>query len=295
MTGPPSPTVDILLPTHCRPHTIAYSIESVLRQSHPAFTLHVVGDGCDDATEEVVRGFTDPRVVFHRFPKAYGYGYANRNTVLRECSGDYIAYVSDDDLWFPDHLELGLRLLEGSSLELVASRSAHVRSDGNVDANFFAFDWQCGPVGPFLRNWFLGALTLIHQRSLFERMGYWDEELARFGDREIYARARASTASIAYRNVPTALRFYAQDWDTLYPSLAEPPQRAYLDRVGDPRWLENLRAEAMPGRRSLATRERQWSDFFRFARRSGPRFVRFWIQRRRSLGRQEQPLAQPST
>lgn len=289
------PTVDILLPTHCRPHTIAYSIHSVLRQTHREFTLHVVGDGCDAATEEVVRGFSDPRVVFHRFPKAHGYGYANRNAVLRRCSGDYIAYVSDDDLWFPDHLESGLRLLEESSLELVASRSAHVRSDGNADANFFAFDWQLGPVGPFLRNWFLGALTLIHRRSLFERMGYWDEELARFGDREIYARARASTADIAYRDVPTALRFYAQDWDELYPGLAEPPQRAFLELVGAPRWREELRAAAAAGRRSLATRGRQWSDFFRFARRSGPRFLRFWIQRRRPHGQQEQSLAQDPT
>ena len=287
--------VDIVLPTHRRPHTIAYSIESVLRQTHRSLTLHVVGDGCDAATEAVVRAFDDPRVIFHGFPKGHGYGYANRNSVLTQCTGDCIAYATDDDLWFPDHLEHGLSVLEELSLDLVATRSVHVRSSGEVDPYFFAFDWQTPVLGGFLRNWFLGALTIVHRRSLFDRIGYWDEALARFGDRELLARARADSVAIAYRNRPTVLRFYAQDWDEHYAGLAEPPQRRFLDRLGDPHWCEQVRAAAAPGPRSLDARRRQWLDFARFARRSGPKFVRFWIQRRRTHDHRDSTLAQRAT
>ena len=70
-------TVDVILPTHARPHTIRYAIAAVLQQTYPHLVLHVVGDGCDDATAALVEGIRDPRVRFHRFPKAFGYGYAN--------------------------------------------------------------------------------------------------------------------------------------------------------------------------------------------------------------------------
>jgi glycosyltransferase involved in cell wall biosynthesis len=119
--------VDVILPTFRRPHTIGYAIRSVLAQSHPRFTLHVVGDGCDDETELVVRGFDDPRVRFRRFPKGTGFGYAHRNVVLRESAAPFVAYMTDDDLWFPDHLEEGISRLGRRSLGLVAFRSIQVR------------------------------------------------------------------------------------------------------------------------------------------------------------------------
>jgi glycosyltransferase involved in cell wall biosynthesis len=120
--------VDIILPTNHRPHTIAYSIESALAQTHRDFTLHVIGDGCDEATERIARSRGDSRVIFlHRFPKAMGFGYVHRNDVLSRTTAPYVAYLTDDDLWFPDHLANGLARLRERSLDLVAFRSAHVQ------------------------------------------------------------------------------------------------------------------------------------------------------------------------
>src|SRR6185436_3459422 len=77
--SPDARAVDVILPTYRRPHTIAYAIRSVLAQTHRDFTLHVVGDGCSAETEAVVDGIQDPRIRFHLFPKAMGFGYAHRN------------------------------------------------------------------------------------------------------------------------------------------------------------------------------------------------------------------------
>jgi glycosyltransferase involved in cell wall biosynthesis len=272
-------TVTVVLPTHNRPHTIAYSIAAVLRQTHASLALHVVGDGCDDRTEAVVRGFDDRRVHFHRFAKGHGYGYGHRNRILRETADRYVAYATDDDLWLPDHLEHALAACEQRSLDLVATRSAHVRASGDVDPHFFAFDWRRGALAEFVRHWFLGAVTIVHRRSLFDRIGYWDDALARFGDREMYHRACAAGVPVAYVDHVTVLRFYARHWDARYAGLPEPPQRRFLDRLGDDHWRRRLRAAAAPGRRSLAVRREQWRDFMRFAMGSGPKFARFRLQR----------------
>jgi glycosyltransferase involved in cell wall biosynthesis len=275
---PSNDLVDILLPTHCRPHTIDWSIRSALQQTHTTFQLHVICDGCDGETERVVARHDDPRVRFHRFPKAYGYGYANRNVVLAATHGAFIAYLTDDDLWFPDHLATALHALRTRQLDLVALRSCTVYPPDTVDPFFFAFDWNTPLMTRFVRHWFTGSLNCVHRRSVFDRVGYWEAQIPRFGDREFYNRARARVAS-DFVNAITILRFYAIHWDGQYATLPEPPQRRYFDVVGDEGWRSGIRRSAESTARSAAVRRRQWHDFVRFAAQSGPKFARFWVER----------------
>jgi glycosyltransferase involved in cell wall biosynthesis len=280
--------VDVLLPTHCRPHTLGCAIRAVLRQTHPRFTLHVVGDGCDDATAAVVAGFDDHRLLFYRLPKAPGFGYANRNRVFRQSTAPFIAYAADDDLWFPDHLARGLAALARDGGDLTVSREAHVHPPDRVDPHFFSVDWRLGRPSAMLRDWFTGPGQVMHRRRVFDAVGYWNESLSRFGDREFLARARARVP-YARREEVTTLRFYAAWWDGEYARCAEPPQVRYLERLADPTWCEALRAAARPGPRGLAVRRRQAADFLGFARRSGPKLLRFWYERTRSHDRARPP------
>ena len=274
--------VDVLLPTHARPHTVAYAIASVLGQTEGRFALHVIGDGCDAATEAAVRAVDDPRVRFYRFPKAMGYGYANRNLVLARTGAPFVAYMTDDDLWLPDHLESALSALTARRLDLVAFRSGQVRFPDQPDPFFFAFDWRLPVLAPFLRRWFMGAVNCVHRRAVFDTIGYWNDALFRFGDREFYNRVRASTLPSAYLEHLTVLRFYAQHWDPRYAAVAEPPQKRYLEKVRDPAWVEAFRASARGRARGPAVWRWQLADFGAFAVRSGPRFARFLWQRLRS-------------
>lgn len=273
--------VDIILPTYRRPHTIGYAIRAVVQQSYRAWRLHVIGDGCDETTESVVRAFADPRIAFYRFPKAVGFGYVHRNTVLRQTDGEFIAYATDDDLWFPDHLEKGLAALE-QGLALAAFRSAHVRFPDTLDPFFFAYDWRGGPAAQWLMRWFVGSVECVHRRTVFEEVGYWNDALFRFGDREFHNRVRRSALLTRYFDEITVLRFYAMHWDEHYSKLEAPPQAAYVERLRAAGWTEQLRHEAQPRRRSLAVRRRQWQDFMNFGIRSGPKFARFWLQKWRS-------------
>ncbi|HET7451102.1 MAG TPA: glycosyltransferase family A protein [Thermoanaerobaculia bacterium] len=272
---------DVVLPTRGRAHTIGFAIESVLRQTEPDFLLHVVGDGCGEETERVVAGFDDPRVAYTRFPKGEGFGYGNRNAVLRVSTSPFVAYMTDDDLMLPEHLALARKALEESRRGLVAFRCAQVRFPDDLDPFFFPFDWRIPVLGDFLRNWFIGSANLAHRRGLFGRIGYWDASLERFGDREFYRRARLA-GEATYREDVTLLRFFAAEWDARYAALSEPPQKRWLGRVGSRGFAEGLRSR-IAGRRGPRVRMAQARDFLRFAARSGPRFARFVARRRRSM------------
>jgi hypothetical protein len=135
-------------------------------------------------------------------------------------------------------------------------------------------------LGEFLRNWFTGSVSCVHRRTVFDSVGYWDATLARFGDREFYNRARASSRRTRFVDEITVMRFYAQHWDERYGRLEEPPQRRYLDKLGSGAWCRAFREAARRGERGLGVRALQLSDFTAFGLRSGPRFLRFCLRRR---------------
>jgi hypothetical protein len=97
----------ILVPTHSHGETLRYSVGSALRQTLADFELFIVGDGCDDATRRVAQDLaqSDRRVRFLDLPKGPRKGEAHRHTALNDAQGRIVAYLGDDDLWLPDHLE----------------------------------------------------------------------------------------------------------------------------------------------------------------------------------------------
>lgn len=102
---------------------------SVLRQTVEDIELIVVGDGVDDATRSAVTSVaeTDPRVRFLDLPKGENRGERNRHVGVLEASSEVIAYLADDDLLMPRHVENLLPLLEEA--DLAQSANLYINAD----------------------------------------------------------------------------------------------------------------------------------------------------------------------
>ena len=122
------PVFSILLPTHHRPDVIAYALNSILRQSESSFEVLVVGDGASRDTARVVESFSDNRIKWFDFPKSPGFGYANRNLALEVARGRYIAFMTDDDILFSDHLSILRHHLDNGAV-LACTRAVWISSD----------------------------------------------------------------------------------------------------------------------------------------------------------------------
>ncbi len=209
------PRTSILLPTHNRADTIGYSIRSVLWQTDEDFELLIAGDGCTDNTADVVASFSDPRIRWFDLPKAPHGGYANRNRVLRECRGRYVAYGQDDDIMFPDHVERLVATLEESGVDWAYSRPIWVARDGFIFP--FAVDLtQTDQLDYFLHTGnTIPSCCVAHRRDALERVGYWPEDVPRKADWHCWRQIILSSDSgrAAYCTVPTVLHFQAH-WKT---------------------------------------------------------------------------------
>lgn len=122
----------VLVPTHEHDRTLPYAIRSALAQSQDDLEVLIVGDGPTQAVAEAAEALahSDGRVRFFAFPKGERHGEAHRHEVLKRARGEVVAYLSDDDLWLPDHLSIMVRLAAEEGL--VHTQPTYVSETGRV-------------------------------------------------------------------------------------------------------------------------------------------------------------------
>ena len=178
------PKISILLPTHNRADVLCFAIESALHQTEQNFELLIVGDGCTDDTAYVVTPYLqDKRIKWFDFPKGRSFGYDNRNKVLTQATGEYISFLAHDDIISPDHLALLSNHLDhNDQIDIVYSRSLWIDDQGAIFPSITNLHDKASLDAFFDLHNTIPASCFMHRRSVFEKIGYWNENLERAAD-----------------------------------------------------------------------------------------------------------------
>src|SRR5215207_6857885 len=98
------PRVSVIMPTFKQARFLRRAIDSLLTQSLADWELVVVDDGSPDHTQAILSPFLDdPRIRGIRLDTNQGLGRA-LNAGLEASSGNLVAYLPSDDVWYRDHL-----------------------------------------------------------------------------------------------------------------------------------------------------------------------------------------------
>jgi hypothetical protein len=124
----------VLVPTHDHGPTLTRSVGSALAQTVADLEVLVVGDGMPDEARELAAGLarSDERVRVFDNPKGPRHGELHRHAALSEARGDVVCYLSDDDLWLPEHVESMLELL--ADHDFANALPVRVAPDGTLAA-----------------------------------------------------------------------------------------------------------------------------------------------------------------
>jgi glycosyltransferase involved in cell wall biosynthesis len=95
------PRLSIVIPTRQRADTLVFAIETALAQTHPDYEIVVQNNGNDQATNDVVASFQSRRIVLTGSAEILPMA-ANWEAALAASSGEYIAFMGDDDGMMPD-------------------------------------------------------------------------------------------------------------------------------------------------------------------------------------------------
>ncbi|WP_322656313.1 glycosyltransferase family 2 protein [Streptomyces justiciae] len=109
LPSPPSALVATVIATHRRPDALRAAVRSALDQTVRDHVVIVVDDGA--GLPELP---DDPRLFAVSLSRNTGVAGVVRNVGIRLTRSRYVAFLDDDNLWEPDHLERALAALESA-------------------------------------------------------------------------------------------------------------------------------------------------------------------------------------
>ncbi len=182
--GGGTPTlVSVIVPVYNGAAFVAEAIESVLAQDHAAIEIIAVDDGSIDDSARILAGV--PRVQVIHQPNA-GVTRA-RNVGIEASRGELVAFIDQDDRWRPGKLARQVRALNEAP--------AAGYSLGHI--NLFVEPGSAMPSWMGARGWMVGTErvgympgTMVVRRSVFDRLGLFDERFQIGSDADWLIRAR---------------------------------------------------------------------------------------------------------
>lgn len=183
------PTVSVIIPTYNRPDRLSRALKSVLGQTFRNFEIIVINDGGNDVKGVIDFLNKDSYILYVNKSKNQGLSSA-RNTGLKLARGKYIAYLDDDDLFYPDHLETLVGFLESTSYRVAYSdayRTVYQNSDiiSNIIDKSVFYSGEFDKERIFVEN-FIPVLCFVHEKSCIDEVGMFDESLTSHEDWEFW-------------------------------------------------------------------------------------------------------------
>ncbi len=186
--------VSCIVPVYDGERHLGDALASVLDQTSPPFEVLVLDDGSTDGSAAVAASFGDPvRVVEQAH---HGVSRA-RNHGIELARGDLIAFLDADDLFVPHKLERQrAQLLARAELEMVA---AHTVNFWSAEVPDHQRDHDPQHRDPWPRH----ISTWMVRRSVFDRVGRFDETMPVSQDVDWHIRAQA--AGVVIETLPDIL------------------------------------------------------------------------------------------
>jgi glycosyltransferase involved in cell wall biosynthesis len=194
----------VVIPAYNSENLIAETIESVLNQTYQVYEIIAVDDGSTDHTLNVLRRYT-PRVKI--LTKENGGPASARNLAIQNSSGQYIAFLDNDDLWveakleeqvaFLDrHTDIGLLFSEAFMFSEENGRKRILRKIGyTIDPTFYSL----------LFGNFIPSSTVVIRRACIDKVGLLNESLIGTDDYEYWMRIARIFPMAA---IPKPLAYY---------------------------------------------------------------------------------------
>lgn len=199
--------VSAVITTHKRPPEIVErALKSVLSQTYENMEVTVVDDSPSDyneraAVKAAVEKYADRNVRYIPHEKCMG-ACAARNTGLAASSGEYIAFLDDDDEWKSEKIEKQLQKFTSEDIALVYCGSEQLNEATGEVRQLTCTFLEGQLYKRLLQNNFIGSTSFpLLRRSALCEIGGFDVQMLSCQDYDVWLRL-SKKYSIAFVRDP---------------------------------------------------------------------------------------------
>ena len=192
------PLVSVVIRTMDRPQYLREALQSIANQTYTNIEVVVVEDG-PAKSQHIVNEF--PQLTIHYFATGIRSGRCRAgNAGLTKANGRYICFLDDDDLFYADHFETLVHVLQNSPNRAAYSCGLEVATEVLSDEPFQYRETRHEVIHQHeydqkrLRKKNLMPInTVLFERSCYEEAGGFDENLGLLEDWNLWVRYSALT------------------------------------------------------------------------------------------------------
>lgn len=187
--------VSVITTIYDKPQFLNECIESVLNQTYTNFELILLDDNSPNPkVREIMESYDDPRIIrwysdineIDRY-KTARYATLINFGVYNFSSGDYITYLVDDDVYYPDRLQTLVEFIEANpEVDVVYHPLVNIDTEGKrggVRGVKGILDGLSDDTRAFN---YLDHNQVLHRRDVFFKVGGWDDSWNMWGGADAY-------------------------------------------------------------------------------------------------------------
>lgn len=194
-----NPYFSIIVPTYNQANYLPLALNTLINQSYNKWEALIVNDGSTDDTSKIMKNFAAKDNRINLFHKKNGGCASALNKGLKNANGQWICWLSSDDLFELDKLEIHKKAIEDNpdiyffyTHFYYLYESSGVKSEPELWP--FMPEQEFALIRLFLGNYVHGNSIAIH-KSVFDDVGLFKEDLKYAQDYEMWLRISAKYKS----------------------------------------------------------------------------------------------------
>jgi teichuronic acid biosynthesis glycosyltransferase TuaG len=182
-----TPFFSVVMPMHNHEHFVGAAIESVLNQTYDNFELVICDDGSNDNSYLVASQYKDKRIKIVRKPNG---GVASAlNTSLLLSKGEYLTWLSSDDLYHPTNLQTHYTShLDGSNISITNPGTLDIDGKAHFYEKKLTVSTENRLAYFFLSHNYVNGLTVSFRRHLLALTGLFSSKFTYAQDEDYWIR-----------------------------------------------------------------------------------------------------------
>lgn len=207
--------ISAVITTHNRKELLLKAIDSVLDQTYKNMECIVIDDASTDGTDKLISDkYDNDTVIYYKFDKSVG-GNVARNKGIELAKGEWVAFLDDDDEWFPEKTERQLQMVDSKTGFVYCGLMREVNMDTSTWNKQKINNETVFPSGNLsnavLTHIITNTSTMMIKRDLLNQIGGFDVNVRYWQEYEMSIRILQLTEAAVVREPLVLYRILTND------------------------------------------------------------------------------------